>query len=262
MPTSEAMYKYLIVYALLEIKERPKRAMVLSWIRENTILQPDDFEWVPGQNQRRYENRASWTRKKLVNDDDILDGSARGLWAFAPHVHAEISSLRSMGKSNHEIAVALTGIVPDRPILRNRLSVQTTPSPVDYAESQCPERVLEEVFRVARNTTLSTNLKAHYGRCCQVCGLSVVLPRGQRYVEVHHLRPLGGKHAGQDILGNMIVLCPNHHIAFDYGAIAVEPRTFQVVGMGIEDSRLMLKPPHELDERYIVYHLDNIYNPE
>jgi predicted restriction endonuclease len=72
--------------------------------------------------------------------------------------------------------------------------------------------------------TLARQLKLLYENRCQICGESITLPNGTRYSEAHHVRPLGRPHHGPDVAGNILVLCPNHHVMLDYGVIALERR--------------------------------------
>jgi predicted restriction endonuclease len=51
---------------------------------------------------------------------------------------------------------------------------------------------------------------------CQICGKRIALPDGGFYAEAHHIRPLGSPHNGPDHVGNILCVCPNHHVALDY----------------------------------------------
>ena len=42
---------------------------------------------------------------------------------------------------------------------------------------------------------------------------------GINYVEVAHIRPV--RKGGQSIIGNLVVLCPNHHKEFDLGDLKI-----------------------------------------
>src|SRR5699024_11865717 len=63
-------------------------------------------------------------------------------------------------------------------------------------------------------------LKSLYSNACQVCGEKIDVGGGINASEVHHIRPLG-KHNVPDIMENMIILCTNHHVMFDRGAITI-----------------------------------------
>ena len=120
-----------------------------------------------------------------------------------------------------------------------------------------------KTYRILRDTSLTEDLKALYSNSCQVCGHVICLPGDRYYSEVHHLRPLGGEHNGLDEQDNMIVLCPNHHVSFDYGAIAVEPITLTVITISQEKysgCKLILKEPHNVSKENLEYHYRNFFN--
>lgn len=73
------------------------------------------------------------------------------------------------------------------------------------------------VSRIIRDTPATKVLKELYKGHCQVCGLTLQI-NGKNYCEAHHLRPLGHPHDGPDTVDNMLVLCPNCHVYFDYFA--------------------------------------------
>ena len=75
--------------------------------------------------------------------------------------------------------------------------------------------------RVIRDTTLSRDLKRLHKHKCQICGLSLLLTNGS-YSEAHHIKPLAEIHNGPDCASNILILCPNHHVQCDYGAIKIE----------------------------------------
>jgi len=80
-----------------------------------------------------------------------------------------------------------------------------------------PQRMETTVSRIIRDTLKALELKRRYNYACQVCGIRLKVSSNFYYAEVHHLRPLGGRHRGSDIESNMLVLCPNHHALFDLG---------------------------------------------
>lgn len=55
------------------------------------------------------------------------------------------------------------------------------------------------------------------------CDSLVMKADGINYVEVAHIKPVN--QGGQSILGNIIVLCPNHHKEFDYGDLNIDVQT-------------------------------------
>jgi len=114
-----------------------------------------------------------------------------------------------------------------------------------------------------RSTLLALELKRQYKWECQVCRRPIVFSQLTLYAEAHHLKPLGGPHRGPDLFGNILVLCPNHHVMFDRGAVMVEPASLlvrhRVPSVFPGGQRLYVKPWHQLDEPCLVYHRDEIY---
>jgi putative restriction endonuclease len=124
--------------------------------------------------------------------------------------------------------------------------------PSDIAAA--PARIETHVQRIVRDTNAAKSLKALFDYKCQVCGLRIEPTSGSFYIEVHHVRPLGGSHKGLDIHSNMLVLCPNHHAMFDFGI----PRfiTGESIMMGGKSHNLTCK--HKLAADIIAYHNEQI----
>ena len=117
--------------------------------------------------------------------------------------------------------------------------------------------------RIVRDTALVKELKTMYGDTCQICGARIIIGPAKYYSEVHHIRPLGVQHNGPDTIANAIVLCPNHHTAFDYGCIAIHPVTYDVYEYQLSGvlkiSRLQLNPAHSLAVECLAYYVENIF---
>jgi len=94
------------------------------------------------------------------------------------------------------------------------------------------------VRRPKRDTALVLSLKKIYQYRCQFCDTRLELPRF--YAEAHHVKPLGNPHSGPDNLGNLLIVCPNHHVLLDYGGIAIEPEK--------------LRLEHDLSPAFVEYH--------
>lgn len=123
-----------------------------------------------------------------------------------------------------------------------------------------PRRVNVTISRIIRDSELSRSLKTLYGNKCQICGEAPQLANGRCYSEVHHLKPLGLEHHGYDIHSNMIVVCPNHHVQLDYGAIAIIPDNLKIINYnGREIGTLKVSADHKIDPQFLNYHLENIY---
>lgn len=149
--------------------------------------------------------------------------------------------------------------------LREKLT--STPSAEDLGDikdnTELPERVKTEIYRVLRDTNLTKKMKQLYKNRCQICGTVIKLKDGQEYSEAHHIKPLG-KHNGPDSADNIIILCPNHHVEFDYGVIAIDPENLTVLHKDPNNSyvgkKIYIHPSHNLNKEYLRYHLERIYN--
>lgn len=123
-----------------------------------------------------------------------------------------------------------------------------------------PNKITKEVKTIERNHSVVTKLKRLYGDQCQICRVKTDVGGNEYYSEVHHIQPLGA-HRGPDIIENMIVLCPNHHVMFDKGAITIDLDEKEVFHANdnhkINNKTVILK--HDIEEEYIKYHNLNIW---
>lgn len=93
-------------------------------------------------------------------------------------------------------------------------------------QSVIPEKRVSEVeMTLRKDQTIVSLLKQVANYQCQFpdCASMVLTKTGQNYVEVAHVKPVND--GGQSILGNLIVLCPNHHKEFDYGDLQINEQT-------------------------------------
>jgi putative restriction endonuclease len=124
-----------------------------------------------------------------------------------------------------------------------------------------PIRVEQTVLRIVRDTAVTRQVKRLYDFTCQLC--RVVLPTPVApYAEAAHIRPLGRPHFGRDALDNVLCLCPNDHVLFDWGAITVLPETLTITGEAVLEGRpLLTVPAHHLDLLNFDYHHEAIFVP-
>lgn len=118
-------------------------------------------------------------------------------------------------------------------------------------------RVTTTIERIIRNTRIIRTLKIQYDNKCQICGHKITLPRGAIYSEGHHLRKLGGAHQGPDVKENIILVCPNHHVEFDFGAISVDPKTKLIKHIDEENlfhNKKLAYDREDLEEEFLSYH--------
>ena len=114
--------------------------------------------------------------------------------------------------------------------------------------SHPPEQIATTTYRFIRDTDMTRDVKRLHNFECQICGSTINLPNGDRYAEAHHIRPLGRGHRGDDLPGNILCLCPNHHAELDYGVRSIPPEGFPPVA------------GHMVDRANIEYHNTKIYN--
>ncbi|GAH57231.1 unnamed protein product, partial [marine sediment metagenome] len=118
-----------------------------------------------------------------------------------------------------------------------------------------PEKVTTTITRSVRDTALSNKVKGERNYQCQICGTKLSI-RGKGYAETHHVKPLG--HDGPDIKANMLVLCPNHHVLFDYGEIAISPKDCKTV-VDKEGNRIFTLILPAPKKEYVEHHYNKIY---
>lgn len=130
----------------------------------------------------------------------------------------DLSSDSDGFKNGQDLFYSVNGLGAGMWGLRSQLNY--TPKAVDLPlGTEEPEREYTTTYRVLRDTNLARKLKLLHNNCCQVCDLKIQLPNGKFYSEAHHIIPLGKPHNGPDNPENIIVLCPNHHVMCDYGAL-------------------------------------------
>lgn len=122
-------------------------------------------------------------------------------------------------------------------------------------EEYPPNKITTEITRRIRDTVLSKKAKKERNYQCQICGNRLSI-RGKGYAETHHVKPLG--HDGPDIKANMLVLCPNHHVLFDYGEIAISPEDCKTV-VDKEHNKIFTLIPPTPKKEYVEHHYNKIY---
>ncbi|WP_046226981.1 HNH endonuclease [Paenibacillus dauci] len=124
---------------------------------------------------------------------------------------------------------------------------QETIYAIDILEPIDTVREETTVYRILRDTYLARRLKQLHNNECQICGESIKLSNQNFYSEAHHIKPLGKPHNGPDIAENILVLCPNHHVQCDYGAINLNINTLKIVN------------GHKISNEFIKYHNTKVY---
>ena len=100
----------------------------------------------------------------------------------------------------------------------------------EVMSSVLPRRIRAIVSQtIRRDTKLVRSLKTFYDFTCQFPGCGIRIPKrsGGWYIEVAHIEAVAK--GGKSVLGNLLVLCPNHHKEFDYGKLEIFEQTVEVV---------------------------------
>lgn len=111
--------------------------------------------------------------------------------------------------------------------------------------------------RIVRTTQVVRRVKGLHDSHCQVCG-DAIATRAGGYAEGAYIRPLGRPHNGHDVEANVLCLCPNDHVRFDYGAIVISD-ALEIIDTltGKTLGRLHTVPEHHVDPAYLSYHREH-----
>lgn len=139
--------------------------------------------------------------------------------------------------------------------LENNLNSESRVLQEDPENYKKTIRIETTVQRIIRDTALSRKIKEMYNCECQVCGKSIETSSGL-YAEAAHIKPLGKPHNGPDTIDNLLCLCPNHHVMFDYGGFTIL-NDFELIG---EAGFLIVKSSHKINKDYLRYHLNHFYD--
>lgn len=108
------------------------------------------------------------------------------------------------------------------------------------------ERKLTHFERIVRDTKVTLWVKQLHSYRCQICGTALDVGGNSHYAEAHHIKPLGSKHNGPDVVENVICVCPNHHALLDLGVLV------------LDIANLFIIEGHELNTEYVNYHNSEI----
>lgn len=135
-------------------------------------------------------------------------------------------------------------------ILEGNTVDRVTEEPASYP---VPERREARMFLIVRDTVQAKKIKALYKHRCQMCGIRLECPAGP-YAVAAHIRPLGTPHDGPDTEDNILCLCPNHHVLFDNGAVAIATDLTLIGASG----SLTVHRNHHPSEAHLAYHRDHL----
>jgi len=149
---------------------------------------------------------------------------------------------------DHWTVVGKSGHLVHRYQLRKLASYKSGAKDAEDA----PQRKDVMASRIIRDTAITRRLKDMYGYRCQVCDTLIETPAGY-YAEAAHVKPLGRPHNGPDTMANVICLCPNHHVQFDYGTFSVRDN-MALIGL---NGQLIIHPEHDIDISFFQYHREH-----
>ena len=140
-------------------------------------------------------------------------------------------------------------------------SLSLAPSLAVGGGGDMPLRAAQTIQRIVRDTAVTRQVKRMYDFTCQMCSLVLPTPVTP-YAEAAHIRPLGRPHDGRDALDNVLCLCPNDHVLFDFGAVTVLPESLTITGEPhLEGRPLVIAPAHRIDLVNFDYHREAIFVP-
>jgi predicted HNH restriction endonuclease len=105
-----------------------------------------------------------------------------------------------------------------------------------------PQKRNIEIEQIIRNDRqIVSLLKQASNYKCQFpnCDAEIKTKTGLNYVEVAHVKPVKG--GGQSVLGNLLVLCPNHHKEFDYGELKIYEQTLSILSGKLNEREFFIE---------------------
>jgi hypothetical protein len=179
-----------------------------------------------GRNEKAWSNRVQWARKSLNDYGYLEKNSGQGIW--------RLSSLGISAAEKIYLKYEYFHPFPEE-------TTQAT-------DIEPPKKIETIIYRILRDTALARQIKKLHNDECQLCGRRITISKQKNYSEAHHIKPLGGDHNGLDVRENIIVLCPDHHVQCDYGAIQLSLQDISSI------------PGHRISQEFIDYHNSTIFN--
>jgi hypothetical protein len=105
-----------------------------------------------------------------------------------------------------------------------------------------PQKRNVEIEKIIRNDSQIVSLLKQAAKYkCQFpnCNAEIKTMTGSNYVEVAHITPVNS--GGQSVLGNLLVLCPNHHKEFDFGELKIYEQTISKLSGKLNGKEFFIK---------------------
>jgi putative restriction endonuclease len=121
--------------------------------------------------------------------------------------------------------------------------------------NQTPQRKIQSpTSTISRDPKVTKWIKETYKDCCQICSLTLTTP-SSTYSQGAHIQGLGDPHNGKDTVNNMLCLCPNCHILFDFGAIYIQEDLKTIKNLITNTvQKLTIHKNHKLDLESVIHH--------
>ncbi|MFF2778237.1 YDG/SRA domain-containing protein [Streptomyces sp. NPDC058052] len=177
-----------------------------------------------------------WSERRDADDFRI--------WRFRLRALGEVPTPEQLQSINEDVLPFPSSTSPD-----------TTQPPQEPEPGERPDRRAVMTQRIVRSTKRANRVKELHDYTCQVCALRIATPTGA-YAEAAHVRPLGRPHNGPDRTDNILCLCPNHHVAFDFGMLTIgdDGTIHERENHGGPPRRLRTVPGHDVDLAHLAYH--------
>ncbi|GAA4186539.1 hypothetical protein GCM10022252_18680 [Streptosporangium oxazolinicum] len=212
-------------------EERPNPEFPVLWLHHHGLWDLPGHADVPAASGR---NAQKWMKEHQPDS---------GLLPWAYEIVTDREDVRA------QIVVRLLSAYfhgVDHNRLLTRIGLDAMSSPASRREAI--------VERVIRDSLLAEQIKRAHDFHCQICGDRLTLHRGF-YAEGAHIRPLGKPHNGPDEPGNLLCLCPNHHVLFDRGMITIQADlTATDTASGASLGGLRVTENHEISQDHLDYH--------
>ncbi|MFJ1758411.1 YDG/SRA domain-containing protein [Kitasatospora sp. NPDC088134] len=116
-------------------------------------------------------------------------------------------------------------------------------------------RQSSQIQRSVRKSAVKQRVKQWHRGQCQMCHQLLSVPGGLSYSEGAHILAIGQPYNGPDIVENVLCLCPNCHVLFDYGARYLTDDLRVVDGLAHEQiGELRTVRQHRIDVRFVQAH--------
>ncbi|MFE5240731.1 MULTISPECIES: HNH endonuclease [unclassified Streptomyces] len=209
--------------------------------RYGSALSEADWNLTDRGDEHTWWNRTRYERKNMEREGLLVSArQSRGIWTLTEAGWEELRRLRA------------ADVVPEP------AEVVSTPSPDGPATEprgrEAPHRAETTTQRIVRSTAVADYVKRLHAYTCQVCGTRIATPGGA-YAEAAHIQALGQPHSGPDVAANVLCLCPNHHVLFDFGMLSISDDLMVTDhASGARNQRLREVPEHRIGREYLTYH--------